>query len=280
VIASVTPSASLASRLGVFLPAVRQARALEPQAALVERLSPFLAAVRALQAPTPNRAPIPAKAPPEIDLERVRSMFQTVGAQLRSVAREGELLDLWSVVKLKRDEVRNASVLAWLLNPRGSHGQGTLLLETLMAQVAFKAPDWSLSAAELAAVTVETEQRPLGSSRDRVDIAIDGPGFVIFIEVKIDAPEGERQLERYHEAAAHKAASRKDSGGRPYRHLVVFLGPRTATAGVEEVVEITWRDIGRALRAASTRATGAGRVLIRSFAAHVRTFYGDSHVLP
>ena len=39
-----------------------------------------------------------------------------------------------------------------------------------------------------------TEETPLGSDRDRVDIAIEGATFILFVEIKIDAAEGEEQL--------------------------------------------------------------------------------------
>jgi uncharacterized protein len=45
--------------------------------------------------------------------------------------------------------------------------------------------------------TIATEQYPLGDAGNRVDLLIDGVDFTAFIEVKIDAPEGERQSRRY-----------------------------------------------------------------------------------
>jgi hypothetical protein len=53
----------------------------------------------------------------------------------------------------------------------------------------------------LADARVRTEERPLWSDRDRVDIAVDGPDFVLFVEVKVGAVEGGSQLQRYCEAA-------------------------------------------------------------------------------
>lgn len=41
----------------------------------------------------------------------------------------------WSVASLRRGELRNSSVLAWFLNPKGDHGFGDLLLQELLSEV-------------------------------------------------------------------------------------------------------------------------------------------------
>jgi hypothetical protein len=112
---------------------------------------------------------------------------------------------------------------------------------------------------------VRTEECPLGSETDRVDIAIDGPDFVLFVEVKIDALEGKEQLRRYAEAARRKANAYGKAHGR-----VIYLSPRPPLVPPPEVAVVTWRVVARAL-SALPRA-GFNGALAHGFAHHVRSF--------
>jgi hypothetical protein len=71
----------------------------------------------------------------------------------------------------KRDELRNAAVLAWYLDPRGSHGFGAAELHDFLAEVARRTPGWPNLCGDLSRVTVVTEEWPRGSETDRVDIS-------------------------------------------------------------------------------------------------------------
>lgn len=183
-------------------------------------------------------------------------------------AREvGDSIDIWGVARLGRQEVRNAAVLAWLINPRASHGQGGCVLQALFADLGKARPIWATDEA-LSQVSVATEERPLGSDRDRVDIALEGPTFVIFIEVKIDAPEGEAQLIRYAQAAEAKARAQRKAHA-----LVLFVSPRPPRDRPGGLVIVTWKSIARALEMAGSRCRpGLSRRLLIQYAAHVRRF--------
>ena len=184
----------------------------------------------------------------------------------------GNFINIWEVVDLGRREVRNAAILAWLLNPRGNHGQGSSILQELMSRVELIDSAWKLERAVLARARVKAELRPLGSDRDRVDISIDGPNFAIFIEVKIDATEGERQLSRYTEAAVARAAARARACDQDLRPLVILLSPRGPAELVPGLIHLAWNDVALALTGASARSEGLARHFIRSFSTHIRAF--------
>jgi hypothetical protein len=196
------------------------------------------------------------------------SWLTAVGGRLREVRREGAFINVWAMAGLGRREVPTAAALAWLLDPHGSHGQGDAALREVVALVSMKRPDWTLQDTDLAEAVVQTEQRPLGSGRDRIDIAVEGPGFILFIEVKIDAGEGVMQLSRYEEAAKAKSALR----GQECRALVVFLGPYGPMEKIEGQVHLTWREVADALDRTARHCTGAARHSLSTFAAHVRGF--------
>lgn len=209
---------------------------------------------------------------PKPSIVAVQRFFSGLASPLALVRSTGSLIDVWSVAGIRRKELPNAAVLAWLLDPRGSHGQGALCLSAILSQVQRRS-GLDLSSLPLDKARVQPEERPLGSDRDRVDIVIETPDLLIFIEVKIDAVEGRAQLSRYVESANQVAAVRALTENRPAkRTLTLFLSPRPPTEQVPDVVHLTWRDLGSVLTSAARRADGLASVLIRSFAAHTRSF--------
>lgn len=179
----------------------------------------------------------------------------------------------WVVAGLRDDELRNSAVLAWFLDPRGTHGLGDGVLRAVLAHAARTV---ALPPHPSPGCRVAVEDCPDGELHSRVDITIDDPGrFFLGIEVKIKAGEQPRQVERYARLARERACD-----GRPW--AVVFLTPggRPATTAGEfapVVVPLAWKDIAAALRrlAAAGRRDGRSAVslhLATTFASHVSGF--------
>jgi hypothetical protein len=151
--------------------------------------------------------------------------------------------DPWDVAGLGRDEVRNSSVLAWLLNPKGSHGLGNAALTGLLVRLnQHFCGNFPTNYGSFCSVC--TESNPDGELTNRVDIEIDSENFYLIIEVKINALERDKQLEDYGNLAQKKAY------GRPW--ALVFLTPSgnwPDTAGVHEskVLPISWQKISHFL---------------------------------
>lgn len=177
-------------------------------------------------------------------------------------------MNVWTVAGLKRSELRNAAALAWLLDPRGTHGLDDAVLRALLGRVQ-RAPAWLAAHKDFRAVTVVTEENPVGSAENRVDISITGTTFLIFVEVKIDAQEGYRQLERYQTEAENKALS---LGVRDALVIYMTLDGRPPKGG-DDVATLSWRDVEQAVAAVARALPGADtrRATLDQFIAHVRT---------
>ena len=200
-------------------------------------------------------------------LSRFVRTFRTAFGKLQG---GGRWIDVWDVAGLRNNELRNAAVLAWLFNPRESHGQGSRVLAAFLDLLQSRyGPRFPLRHADLAAYSVATESYPLGNVENRVDVLIDATRFVAVIEVKIDAPEGERQIERYLEMARAKAAA----AGR-HTYCVNYLSTSLRRHRNSHIVFATWDDVAQAI----TRVVGhdasselASQVLMQ-FANHVQWF--------
>jgi hypothetical protein len=119
---------------------------------------------------------------------------------MHSARKAGAFIDLWAVAGLARKEVRTAAVLAWLLDPQGSHGQDDLFLQRLWKEVS-AASECRLGFELEAPQRSRTEINPMGDLNNRVDIELEGRDFLVFIEVKIDAGLRQDQLQNYIELA-------------------------------------------------------------------------------
>mgnify|MGYP002721729674 CR=1 FL=1 len=249
-----------------FLKSLADIRRHKPSTApglrhFLDRAGPLL---RSSAEGLPEAPPQPAR--PPLAPARLLQVLSALREPLRQAPPLRPPLNVWSVAGLKRDELRNAAVLAWFLDPHGSHGFGAAVLEAFLKEVARITPNWPDLGLDLLRVSVQTEEWPLGSETDRVDIAIDGPDFTIFIEVKIDAPEGPEQLRRYSDLARRKA----QAFGR--RHgCVIYLGPYPPRLPPPEVAVITWRNVAAVLSALPR--DNAGSSLAHQFARHVRAFF-------
>ncbi len=152
----------------------------------------------------------------------------------------------WKVAGIGEDEVRNSFVLAWLINPRESHGLGTCVLESILAQVnrfSVKHGRSELPSSPGQFCRVRTEISPNGDDSSRFDIEIEDENFYLVIEVKINAPESEGQVERYGRIAEAQAAS------RPWK--IIFLtrrGGDSQTAGkyFDNTIPLSWSALSKA----------------------------------
>ena len=210
--------------------------------------------------------------------DELQAFFAKLPPLLTSAKHAGFLCDPWAVASLKRNEVRNSAVLAWWLDPWGSHGLGPALLTELLHFM-----HWDCSIDRSCSVRVESH--PDGDRSNRVDIEIDAPGFFLIIEVKIDAPEGIKQLQRYCNLAEMKKTVEKRGvlfltpTGRP----PVSVDPNSTCEILpsDQVIPISWKKIASLLQAAlrqhharfqtkSYPETALVGLLARTFCNHIK----------
>jgi hypothetical protein len=264
-------TAPSAPSLSVFFAALRPHFA-NTETEVSDKLPSLLDALRKLHFSQAAASVPPTTYFADRDLPELTRWLRDMESPLVASQKNGLFGNPWAAAALRRDEVRNASVLAWFLNPRGGHGCGNALLVFLLDQIRNHLPGFPCGSSSSGTVTVE--ECPDGSNANRVDIQIDDREFFIVVEVKIDAPEQLGQLERYGDVASARAC------GRPW--AVVFLTPhggmgKTAGRHEERVVPITWSAIAVALRRIAVKHTQTSidhpalvpRFLAASFASHI-----------
>ncbi|WP_115736619.1 PDDEXK-like family protein [Acinetobacter haemolyticus] len=173
-------------------------------------------------------------------------------------------VNVWKATGIGENEVRNSQVLKWLLDYRGDHGQSNKIFKEFLKLLPSKFQSYSLERYSTIA-----ECCPLGNQDNRIDIEIDAPDFLLFIEIKINAGEGEKQLQRYFEIAQAKAW-RKD-------WLIVYL---TKDGKLPKQYQdsdryrgVSWLEVSKILNQyANGKDDNRGAWLVRQFADHVKGF--------
>lgn len=210
---------------------------------------------------------------PSLDCESFKPFAQAFAEAYGEYCRSGGALNVWRAAGLGHDELRNSEVLRWILDKFGDHGHGSAILERVVELANSQKPKESPT--KVTAETVRnsnyktrSESLPLDDLESRVDIEIESSAFLIFIEVKVRAPETGDQLKRYVDLARKKAAGRYT--------MVIFLTPngRLPKDGDlhKEVIPLSWKHIADALEK-HTADDGSNSVtshVFRQFAAHAR----------
>lgn len=212
---------------------------------------------------TVHTASIPAQTP---SIGAISDFLDSMRGPLQGVDASGLLSDPWAASGLRRDEVRNASVLGWFLDPRAGHGCAGSLIADLLEQANRTAPG-NFPSGPSTGCTVSVEECPDGDRASRVDIQVNDPRFYLVIEVKLDAQEQPNQLARYCEIAAGRATAM-----RPWAVIFLTLSGRTpSTAGdwADRVISVSWKQIARSLREAARDMAPVPRFLATSFATHI-----------
>ena len=113
----------------------------------------------------------------------------------------GENFNVFSILHMERKEVEtHSAIIAELLNPHGSHSQGTLFLKLFLEKLLKKD---CLSDEDLKKFKVGVEVS-FNKGQNRIDILIEKEDCCIVIENKIGAGDQPEQLKRYSEYPTRK----------------------------------------------------------------------------
>lgn len=164
--------------------------------------------------------------------------------------------NMWDTAGLGTDEVRICSVLAKLWDWHHYGNEGQMFLARCLSILG---PDHAPSINELRqGYRVQTEHCLNDILADRVDITVETARSIVGIEVKVHAGEGERQLARYVQSIANRAALMRRCNPQ-----VLFLSPRRPTDKHTSASWLTWRQVADA--AAMADAANYAGLQIREF---------------
>jgi hypothetical protein len=237
-----------------------------------ESLSNFLGQLARLRK-LASEAAVGEKPDPQLDPARFAEFVSKFGPVHETARRDGAFVDVWAIAGIQSNEIRNASVLAWLLDARQTHGRGNTFLAAWLRRL----DPWGLvpflsSSAWSGGYSVVTESYPVGDMENRVDVVLESARALLFIEVKINARENEHQVERYLALANAKARTRVDPVDAGLIYLTPSWAAPPAIQAPKQVVHAKWIDVAHAIDEVAAASTGFVDRLLIQFAQHVRTF--------
>ena len=184
----------------------------------------------------------------------------------------------FDVLKIERRETQHSALLAWLLDPRGSHGLRDYFLRRFLSEAAAKAQEEGIGSVtaldvdgwDLGGIEVATE-------RHNIDILLvdEVDEFVCIIVNKIGAGEHSNQLDRY-----LRIAEREYEGLVPFP---IFLTPdgidpssevdaeRYVPLGYERIAGLVDRTLRTRGSSISTAVSGFLEQYARTLRRHVMT---------
>ena len=159
-------------------------------------------------------------------------------------------LNCWDVLGLQYSELDHSRVLAWLLDRRQSHAQGATFFRELLRATQSVVPLPLACADEPYRVGTEVSH-----ARSRIDIEIIGSTFLLHIENKVNAEEGEDQTCRERDDLKVKAISR---GIDLERAWGLYLSAEGAPcADQEKFRPISWMTVVAAVDSAAAALAAA-----------------------
>lgn len=172
------------------------------------------------------------------DKDNAIKFFEEFSKSYETCQRMGYNFNIFELACVKRDEVKISSILAWVLNPKASHGQHTLFLDTFLKLI----PEnkWSDKKNPLNFTNCRVITECYGDINSRMDIVIDTDSFYLIIEAKIDTVEHDDQLKRYMEIAIARA-------GQTRSWALVYLTITGENSKCSEAFSLIWNKIGEAL---------------------------------
>lgn len=143
------------------------------------------------------------------------------------------------IMQAAQSEIRNSSILAWLLDPNENHGLGDDFLKAFLAG-ALKEKRGHISALDILSgdfsdVEIRTEQNPDFDKRTRIDILIDCPkcDWMFIIENKLGSTQSEQQLKKYYESVKARL-EREDRGTTTLQGVYLTLDAEDPSADASE----------------------------------------------
>jgi hypothetical protein len=137
-----------------------------------------------------------------LHIDILRSGFRCLAKKIKTARENGRWhkrhYNLFGVLGRQRLEETHSNIVAWLLDPDEAHGLGDRFLREFLSAIGIREP---LPPTGLVAVVREEQQ-----GGDRPDIVVRGEGWLLVVENKIGASEGD-QTARY--AARYKRQARR-----------------------------------------------------------------------
>lgn len=163
-------------------------------------------------------------------LSEINKIVQYNTQQEKESIERGENFNLFSILNIERTELKHSSMIAELLNPRGSHYMKDSFLKAFIEIIDSKL-NFNFDNTEVYKEYYIGEINKNYTKGGKIDILIEDYDNLIIIENKIDAYDEKKQMLRYYNYAK--------ANGRNYELYYLTIGGHTASdysTGGKEII--------------------------------------------
>ncbi len=170
----------------------------------------------------------------------IRSFLHRFEQEYHEIPGSQREVNIFEILGIVENEVKHSAFVAWMLNPRASHGQGSLFLQQFV-----KACGLSILPGTLSRCRVYTEYALWDSIPD---IVIYGyPSFIIFVENKVRSSVDIDQLMRESRDLDRVGSAAALERDRLHRVLLTPAGLVPSPAKALGWVPLSYSDLGYSL---------------------------------
>jgi len=123
--------------------------------------------------------------------------------------------NIFSILRITRNEIRHSNFLSWLLDPKGSHGLDDLFLKRFLREVFSSERFGDIDQVDVEGLNLNEVQ--VLREWNHIDLLVVLTDVVICIENKVFTKDHSKQLERYKEVIQHSYPNKKK--------VFVYLNP-------------------------------------------------------
>jgi uncharacterized protein YqfB (UPF0267 family) len=123
--------------------------------------------------------------------------------------------NIFSILRITRNEIRHSNFLSWLLDPKGSHGLDDLFLKRFLREVFSSERFGDIDQVDVEGLNLNEVQ--VLREWNHIDLLLVLSDVVICIENKVFTKDHSKQLERYKEVIEHSYPNKKK--------VFVYLNP-------------------------------------------------------
>ncbi|MCH7527577.1 MAG: PD-(D/E)XK nuclease family protein, partial [Planctomycetes bacterium] len=109
--------------------------------------------------------------------------------------------NIFRALRIEKAEIRHSNVLAWLMDPVGTHGLGSIVLRRMLSSILLDAPEPVIGISPARVELMELSDVEVRREWRHIDLLVichdDSNRFVLLIENKLLSGEHSGQLERY-----------------------------------------------------------------------------------
>lgn len=148
-------------------------------------------------------------------------------------------LNFFVAAGLEKQEIRHSKILAFLLDPNKPHGLGDFFLKRLLRLIVTENNNSSMAVTPLQLALADLSDTRVATEQDHIDVLAwsESNRIVLAIENKVDAKEGEKQLETY------RTRIEDSPKFKNYSHLFAFLTKNGIDGADSKWTPISWEFI-------------------------------------